>query len=70
MKKEYTVKAKTITLQAEDEILISVGKAKIAMKKDGTITVEGKDLSLKASGKINQKADGDVIIKGSKVAQN
>jgi type VI secretion system secreted protein VgrG len=68
--KEYTVKAKTITLQAEDEILISVGKAKIAMKKDGTVTIEGKDLSMKASGKINQKADGDVIVKGSKIAQN
>jgi len=70
VKKEFTLKAKTVTIQAEDEILISVGKAKIAMKKDGTVTIEGKDLSMKASGKINQKADGDVIIKGSKVAQN
>jgi type VI secretion system secreted protein VgrG len=70
VKNEFTLKAKTITLQAEDEIVISVGKAKIAMKKDGTVTVEGKDLSLKASGKINQKADSDVIIKGSKIAQN
>jgi type VI secretion system secreted protein VgrG len=70
VKNEFTLKAKTIALQAEDEIVITVGKAKIAMKKDGTVTVEGKDLSLKGSGKINQKADGDVIIKGSKIAQN
>jgi type VI secretion system secreted protein VgrG len=70
IKKEYTLKAKKITLQAEDEVLISVGKAKIAMKKDGTVLIEGKDLSLKASGKINQKASSDLILKGSKIAEN
>lgn len=70
VQKAFTLKAKTITLQAEDEIVISVGKAKIAMKKDGTVVVEGNDLSLKASGKINQKASGDIIIKGSKIAEN
>jgi type VI secretion system secreted protein VgrG len=40
------------------------------MKKDGTIVLKGKDVSIKASGKINATADGDVIIKGSKVSQN
>jgi type VI secretion system secreted protein VgrG len=70
VQKAYTLKAKTITLQAEDEIVISVGKAKIAMKKDGSVLVEGKDLSLKASGKINQNASGDIVMKGSKIAEN
>jgi type VI secretion system secreted protein VgrG len=70
VKKGYTLKAKTITLQAEDEIIISVGKAKIAMKKDGSVLVEGKDLSFKASGKINQKASGDIVLKGSKIEEN
>ena len=70
MKKEYTLKAKSITIQAEEEIIISVGKAKIAMNKDGTILVQGKDLSHEASGKINHKASGEIVIKGSKIAEN
>lgn len=70
VKKNYTLKAKAITLQAEDEIVIKAGKANIAMKKDGKIVIEGKDIMLKASGKINQKASGDVIIKGSKIKGN
>ena len=40
------------------------------MKKDGTITIKGKDITLDGSGKINIKAGGDVIMKGSKIAQN
>ena len=40
------------------------------MKKDGTITIEGKDITLNGSGKITVKASGDVIVKGSKINQN
>jgi type VI secretion system secreted protein VgrG len=40
------------------------------MKKDGTITIKGKDITLEGSGKINVKASGDVVIKGSKIKQN
>ena len=40
------------------------------MKKDGTITIEGKDITIKGSGKINAKASSDVIIKGSSVKAN
>ena len=40
------------------------------MKKDGTIQIKGKDITIRGSGKINVKADSDVIIKGSKVAAN
>ena len=36
----------------------------------GTITIKGKDITLDGSGKINVKASGDVIVKGSKVTQN
>ena len=61
---------KSLVLEAEDQITIRVGKASIMMKKDGTITVSGKDLSLDGSGKINIKADGDVITKGAKVHHN
>jgi len=40
------------------------------MKKDGTIAISGKDISIEGSGKINVKASSDVVIKGSKVGIN
>ena len=40
------------------------------MKKDGTITIEGKDISINASGKINVKASSDITMKGSEIKQN
>ncbi|TJW28428.1 MAG: type VI secretion system tip protein VgrG, partial [Mesorhizobium sp.] len=61
---------KKLVIDAGDEILIQTGSAKIMMKKDGTIAIEGKDISVKGSGKISIKASSDVIIKGSKINQN
>jgi len=40
------------------------------MKKDGTILINGKDIAMKGSGKINIKASSDVVIKGSKIGEN
>jgi type VI secretion system secreted protein VgrG len=40
------------------------------MKKDGTIQIKGKDITIKGSGKIDVKADSDVTISGSKIAAN
>ena len=68
--KDFTFKAKTITIEAEDEIIIKTGDASIGMKKDGTFTINGKDLELKGSGKIQLKADSDLTLKGSKIAEN
>jgi type VI secretion system secreted protein VgrG len=42
----------------------------IVMKKDGTISIEGKDISISASGKLNGKASGEITLKGSKINQN
>ena len=63
-------KAKKINIIAEEELTIKVGKASISMKKDGTVQISGKDLDLKATGKINIKASSNVTIKGSKVGIN
>ncbi|VUD66227.1 Actin cross-linking toxin VgrG1 [Thalassocella blandensis] len=60
--KEYGLKAKTITLQADDEITLKTGSAKITMKKNGDITISGKN--------INVKGSGNVVLKGSKVTAN
>ncbi|GAB2882383.1 type VI secretion system spike protein VgrG1b [Uliginosibacterium flavum] len=61
---------KNLVINAGDSITIKTGSASITMKKDGTITIKGKDITLQGSGKVNVKASSDVIIKGSKVLQN
>ena len=45
-----------------DSIILKVGDAKIIMKKNGDISIEGK--------KINIKGSGDVIVKGNKISHN
>ena len=61
---------KDLVIEAGDSITIKVGKAAISMKKDGTINIEGKDITTKGSGKINVKASGEITMKGSKINQN
>ena len=61
---------KKLVIDVADEITIKTGDATISMKKNGDITIKGKNVSIDASGKANIKASGDVIIKGSKVTQN
>ena len=55
---------------AADEIALKVGDASITMKKDGTIAIQGKDITIKGSGKITVKADSDVVLKGQNVLSN
>jgi type VI secretion system secreted protein VgrG len=61
---------KALLIEAGDSIVLKCGSAAIAMKKDGTITIEGKDITVKGSGKIAVQASGEVTIKGSKINQN
>lgn len=61
---------KRFVLDVTDEITLKCGDAQVTMKKDGTITITGKDISLTASGKINAKADGNITMKGAKINQN
>ncbi|HFE37034.1 MAG TPA: type VI secretion system tip protein VgrG [Gammaproteobacteria bacterium] len=61
---------KKLTIEAGDEITLKTGKAQIVMKKNGDISIQGKNLILKGSGKITAKASSDIILKGSKIAQN
>jgi type VI secretion system secreted protein VgrG len=69
-KDDATKVAKTFLVDAGDEIALKTGSASITMKKDGTIQISGKDITIKASGKVNVKADSDVVVKGSKILQN
>jgi type VI secretion system secreted protein VgrG len=68
---------KKLAIMVGDEITIKTGDAMISMKKNGeilikgkAITVDGSDVTIKASGKINAKASSDVVLKGSKVSAN
>jgi type VI secretion system secreted protein VgrG len=61
---------KVLAIQAGDEITFTTGSASILMKKDGTITIQGKDITIKGSGKITEEASGDMVLKGSKILQN
>lgn len=61
---------KNITIEAGDQIVIKTGKSSITMKKDGTINISGKDISVKGSGKIDIKASKDITMKGQKILQN
>lgn len=65
-------------LTVGDELVINVGKqitimtgeSSIVMKKDGTIKISGKNISIVGTGKILAKADSDVVIKGQNSKDN
>lgn len=69
-KDDKLVVGKKFVLEAGDEITIRTGDASITMKKDGTIQIKGKDITVTGSGKIGIKASGDMVLKGSKIAEN
>jgi type VI secretion system secreted protein VgrG len=62
--------ANNFGVDAGDGIVLKSGDASITLKKDGTISIKGKDISIEGSGKINIKASGDIAMKGSKITQN
>jgi type VI secretion system secreted protein VgrG len=57
-------------LNAGDSITLKTGSASITMKKDGTITIKGKDITVEGTGKIKVKASSDIVLQGSKILQN
>ncbi len=62
--------SKIKSINAGDEIAIVCGAAKLVLKKDGSILLEGKNIVIKGSGKITAKAGGDMVLKASKIGQN
>ena len=53
---------KTVTISAADELTLKCGQAAIVLKKNGDISITGKEISVKASG--------DLVLKGQKILQN
>ena len=62
--------AKNILLEAGDSITLRVGQSVLVMKKDGTVTLDGKDISLTASADVNQKAGGTIKNVASNIHNN
>jgi type VI secretion system secreted protein VgrG len=40
------------------------------MKKNGDITIQGKNIEIIGSGKIDMKASGNMTLKGSQIKEN
>jgi type VI secretion system secreted protein VgrG len=60
--KARTLAAKSVRIEAADEITLVTGKAQISLKKNGDVAIKGKKIEIKASGR--------VVIKGQKVVEN
>ena len=59
-----------LVLNAGDSISLTTGAASITMKKDGSIVISGKNITIDGSGAINIKANKNVVVKGQKILQN
>lgn len=76
--REITLDSRDLALTATVEFAVESGQqlglacrdASLAMKKDGTVSLKGNDVTIQASGKLNAKASSDVVIRGSKIVQN
>ena len=69
--KDDTLKVgKKLVIDAGEEIVIKTGEASITMKKDGTITIQGKAITIKGSGKMVIQASNDIVMKGQNIFQN
>jgi type VI secretion system secreted protein VgrG len=53
---------KKVLVEAGEEITLQTGQARLQMKKTGEIVIEGKTITVKASG--------DIVMKGQKILQN
>lgn len=69
-KKDMLSIGKELLVDVGEKIVLKTGQASVVMKKDGTIQIKGKNITISGSGKINVKASSDVNIKGSKVKNN
>ena len=65
-----TTVGKNYTITAADQLSITVGDASLVMKKDGTISINGKDISISGSGEISAVASSTMTLKGSKIHEN
>jgi type VI secretion system secreted protein VgrG len=61
---------KKLVIKAAEEVVLTAGDAKLILKKNGDIVLEGRNLQVKGSGKIKLKAGSDLVLEGSKISSN
>ncbi|MFC4161723.1 type VI secretion system Vgr family protein [Chitinimonas lacunae] len=54
----------------DDSITLQVGKSTLVMRKDGTISINGHNINVGASGAQHFKADGNITLKGRQIHEN
>lgn len=66
----WAVASGAIFIESPHSLVLRSGKASIVLKRDGDIVIEGRNIDIKASGKLSTKASGEATIKGSNIRQN
>jgi type VI secretion system secreted protein VgrG len=61
---------KNLVIDAGESVVIKTGSASISMKKDGTIQIKGKDITIDGSGNVNIKAGADIVMSAKNIKQN
>jgi type VI secretion system secreted protein VgrG len=59
-----------LVIDVKNQITIRTGKSEIVMKKNGDITINGKNITVNGSGKIVLDAEKDIFIKGKTSGDN
>ena len=54
----------------EGSVTLKTGDAVLSLKKDGTITLKGRNIKIEGWGSIEIKAGSNVTIKGAKILEN
>ncbi|MDQ3998546.1 MAG: type VI secretion system tip protein VgrG, partial [Gemmatimonadota bacterium] len=62
--------AKKLTVTAADEIMLKAGDASITLKKNGDISIKGKNVTVNGDGKIQVVASSDLVLKGATTKAN
>jgi len=53
-----------------ESIILKVGEASLEMRSDGTIMINGQEITIHAKGEQTIKADGNLTLKGEKILEN
>jgi type VI secretion system secreted protein VgrG len=62
--------ARSVRIEAEEEIVLKAGAASITLRRDGSIVIAGGDVAIRATGTIKGRAAREVVFKGAKLVGN
>ena len=59
-----------ITTDGSNSLNLKIGESSISMKKDGSIHIKGKDITIEGWSKVTVKAGADLMLKGARIQEN